>query len=348
MARDPVEEEDRVGHRVAPLGVVEALVVEEDFAVALHGASVPDTIRAMQASGSDRRTAAAPARPRLWWALVLTLAYCVVEAVAGVWAGSLALLADAAHMLGDAGALALALFATWLASRPPTPAKTYGYYRAEILAALVNAVLPLFIAGGILVEAVRRLHAPVELVAGPMLVVGVLGLGVNLACAALLRSASTQSLTVAAAYLDVLGDALGSVAVVAAGVLVMATGWTPIDPILSGAIATLIVLRAWTLLTQAVNVLLEGAPPHLSLAEVEAAIVRVAGVRRVHDLHVWTLTSGREAMSAHVLVEDVRESERLLGELHALLHARFGIDHTTIQLETEPPAVFTIKRPDPV
>ncbi len=302
----------------------------------------------MHASADDRRTAAAPARPRLRWALVLTLAYCVVEAVAGVWAGSLALLADAAHMLGDAGALALALFATWLASRPPTPAKTYGYYRAEILAALVNAVLPLLVAGGILVEAVRRLHAPVELVAGPMLVVGALGLAVNLGCAALLRRASAQSLTVAAAYLDVLGDALGSVAVVVAGTLVVATGWTPIDPIVSGAIATMIVLRAWTLLKQAVNVLLEGTPPHLTLGEVEAAIARVGGVRRVHDLHVWTLTSGREAMSAHVVVEDVRESERLLGELHAVLHARFGIDHTTIQLEAEPPAVFTIKRPDPV
>ena len=302
----------------------------------------------MHVSGGDRRTAAAPARPRLRWALALTLAYCVVEAVAGVWAGSLSLLADAAHMLGDAGALALALFATWLAARPPTPAKTYGYYRAEILAALVNAVVPLFVAGGVLVEAVRRLHTPVELAAGPMLVVGALGLGVNLACAALLRRASAQSLTVAAAYLDVLGDALGSAAVIAAGALVIATGWTPIDPIVSGALATLIVLRAWTLLKQAVNVLLEGTPPHLEVGEIEAAMARVGGVRRVHDLHVWTLTSGREAMSAHVVVEDVRESERLLGELHAVLHARFGIDHTTIQLETEPRAVLTIKRPDPV
>jgi cobalt-zinc-cadmium efflux system protein len=302
----------------------------------------------MHATPDDRRTAAALARPRLRWALAITLAYCAVETVAGVWSGSLALLADATHMLGDAGALALALFATWLASRPPTPEKTYGYYRAEILAALVNAVLPLFLSGGIIVEAFRRMHTPVELAAGPILVVGAIGLAVNLVCAALLRRESARSLTVAAAYLDVLGDAVGSVAVVVAGGLVLATGWTPIDPIVSGGLAILIVLRAWTLLRQAVNVLLEGTPPHLEVAEIETAMTRVDGVRRIHDLHVWTLTSGREAMSAHVVVEDVRESERLLAELHAVLHARFGIDHTTIQLEPLPAPVLTIRRPDSV
>src|SRR5207247_1157382 len=204
---------------------------------------------------ADRPTAAARSRGRLLTTLGLTAAFLVVEVLGALFTGSLALLADAGHMLTDVGALALALFAICVAARPPTPAKTYGYYRAEILAALV----------------------------------------------------------------------------------VVGTGWALADPLASVAIALIILPRTWGLLLQAVNVLLEGTPTHLDLAEVEAAIVRVDGVRRVHDLHVWTLTSGREAMSAHVVVADVGESDRLLRELHAVLHARFGIDHTTVQLETEPP-----------
>jgi cobalt-zinc-cadmium efflux system protein len=269
----------------------------------------------------------------------------VVELVAGFWTGSLALLADAGHMLTDAGALALALFATWIAARPPTPAKTYGYYRAEILAALVNALVLLVVAGVILVEAWRRWHAPAPVLAGPMAVVAGGGLGVNLTCAWLLHRGATESLNVRAAYLEVLSDALSSVATLIAAGVVMLTGWTGADALAGVAIALLIVPRTWSLLKQAVNVLLEGTPPHLVLAEIEAAMCAVDGVRRVHDLHVWTLTSGREAMSAHVVVDDVRESERLLETLHALLHARFGIDHTTIQLETEPPTVLRIKTP---
>src|SRR6266850_1428007 len=215
-----------------------------------------------------RQTAAAHSRGRLTATLVLTCGFLVVEVVGALWSGSLALLADAGHMLTDAGGLGLALFAIWVATRPPTPAKTYGYYRAEILAALVNAIV----------------------------------------------------------------------------LLVVGTGWTPADPLVSGAIALVIVPRTWRLLRQAVNVLLEGTPAHLDLGEIEVAMLRVPGVRRVHDLHVWTLTSGREAMSAHVVVDDVRESERLLEALHAVLHARFGIDHTTIQLDPEPP-VLRIKAP---
>ena len=290
-------------------------------------------------------TAAARSRAALVTTLVLTALFLVVETIAALWTGSLALLADAAHMFADAGGLALALFAIWIASRPPTPAKTYGYYRAEILAALVNALVLLVVAGGILVEAYQRLRDPRVVLAGPMLGVAAAGLVVNLVCAWLLRHGAAASLNVRAAYLEVLGDALSSAGVLVAAGVVLATGWTGADPLVSAAIAMLIAWRTWSLVTQAVNILLEGTPAHLELAEIEAAMVRVSGVRRVHDLHVWTLTSGREAMSAHVVVHDVREAERLLEELHHVLHAGFGIDHTTIQLETEPPSVLQIKAP---
>lgn len=292
-----------------------------------------------------RSTAAARSRGRLTVALVLVGGFLVVEVVGGLWTGSLALLADAGHMFADAGGLALALFAIWIASRPPTPAKTYGYYRAEILAALLNALVLLLVAGAILLEAYERVRAPREVLGGPMLLIAAVGLAVNLLGAWLLHRDATASLNVRAAYLETLADALSSLGVLAAAAVVMATGWTVADPLVSAAIALVIVPRTWALLRHAVNILLEGTPPHLELGEIEEAMTRVPGVRRVHDLHVWTLTSGREAMSAHVVVDDVRETERLLEGLHGVLHARFGIDHTTIQLETEPPAVLQIKGP---
>jgi cobalt-zinc-cadmium efflux system protein len=302
----------------------------------------------MEAHGHARTTAASRSRSALTTTLVLTAGVMVVELVAGLWTGSLALVADAGHMLTDAGALALALFASWIAARPPTPAKTYGYYRAEILAALVNAVVLLVVAGAILYEAWQRIVEPAPVLAVPMAAVAAVGLAVNVLGAWLLHRGARESLNVRAAYLEVISDALSSVAVLVAAGVVITTGLTIADPLASAAIALLIVPRTWQLLRQAVNVLLEGTPAHLELAEIEQAITGVAGVRRVHDLHVWTLTSGREAMSAHVVVADVRESERLLDALHAVLHARFGIDHTTIQLETEPPLVLRIKGPNPV
>ncbi len=280
--------------------------------------------------------------------LALTSGFMVVELLGALVTGSLALLADAGHMFTDAAGLALALFAIWVAARPPTPAKTYGYYRAEILAALVNALVLLIVAGAILVEAWGRILAPREVRGVPMFVIAGVGLAVNLVGAWLLHEHAARSLNVRAAYLEVLTDALSSVGVLAASTVIVTTGWTIADPLVSVAIALLIVPRTWHLLKQAVNVLLEGTPAHLDLQEIGAAIVAVRGVRRVHDLHVWTLTSGREAMSAHVVVDDVRESERLLEALHGVLHARFGIDHTTIQLETEPPSVLQIKGPNPV
>jgi len=296
-------------------------------------------------SGHDHReTAAGRSRGVLLGSLVITGGFLLIEAAGAVWTGSLALAADAGHMLTDVGGLALALFATWIAARPPTPAKTYGYYRVEILAATVNALLLLAVAGLILFEASRRLRAPREVLGGPMLAIALAGLAANLAAAWLLRGDARESLNVRAAYLEVLGDALSSLGVVVAAFVVMLTGITLVDPLVSALIALFIVPRTWRLLRQAVNVLLEGTPAHLDLGEIEDAMIRIPGVRRVHDLHVWTLTSGREAMSAHAVIDDVRQSERLLETLHAVLHARFGIDHTTIQLDVEQP-VLRIKSP---
>jgi cobalt-zinc-cadmium efflux system protein len=296
---------------------------------------------------AHRETAAARSRGALVAALALTGGYMVVELAGALFTGSLALFADAAHMLTDVGGLALALFAIWIASRPPTPAKTYGYYRAEILAALVNAVVLLGVAGVIVFEAWDRLRHPAPLLGGPMLVIGALGLVVNLVGAWLLHGDAEHSLNVRAAYLEVLSDAVSSLGVLVAAGVVLATGWTAADALVSLGIALFIVPRTWRLLRQAVNVLLEAVPAHLDLAAIEGAMMQIDGVRRVHDLHVWTLTSGREAMSAHVVVDDVRESERLLEALHAVLHARFGIDHTTMQLEADRPAVFQIRAPGP-
>jgi cobalt-zinc-cadmium efflux system protein len=292
---------------------------------------------------AHRETATFRSRRELGLVLILTSGVMVIEAAGAWWTGSLALAADAGHMLTDAGAVGLALFAAWIAARPPTPAKTYGYYRVEILAALVNALVLLVWAGWILLEAWERFRAPPAILGAPMLVVGALGLAVNLVSAWLLHRGGAGSLNVRAAYLEVVSDAVASVGVVIAAVVVTVTGWTPIDALVSAGIALFIVPRTWRLLTQAVNILLEGVPSHLRLEEIDAAMREVVGVRRVHDLHVWTLTSGREAMSAHVVVDDPGQSDRLLGELHALLHARFGIDHTTIQLERDPGAVLRIK-----
>ncbi|MGH7391236.1 MAG: cation diffusion facilitator family transporter [Candidatus Rokuibacteriota bacterium] len=290
-----------------------------------------------------RETAAGRSRGRLLAVLLLTGGFLVVEVAGAFWTGSLALAADAGHMLTDVAGLGLALFAVWIASRPPTPAKTFGYYRVEILASVVNALVLLVVAGWILVEAYARLFAPPPVLAGPMVVIAAMGLAVNLGGAWLLHRGAGESLNVRAAYLEVLADALASVGVLFAAATIAVTGWNVIDPLTSAAIAVFIVPRTWRLLTQAVNVLLEGTPAHLELGEIEAAMTAVPGVRYVHDLHVWTLTSGREAMSAHVVVDDPGDSERLLEALHAVLHARFGIDHTTIQIDKAPSVVLRIK-----
>lgn len=280
---------------------------------------------------------------RLIWALGLTASFLAVEVAGGLWTGSLALLADAGHMLTDVGGLSLSLLAVWFARKPPTPAHTYGYFRMEILAALANGVVLFGVAGLILWEAYRRLWAPPEILAGPMLVIAILGLGVNLLGMWLLHRGAGESLNLRGAYLELLSDALGSLGVILAAVIIQTTGFLLADPIISAAIGLFILPRTWGLLRQAVHILLEGVPPHLDLGEIEAAMLGAHGVRAVHDLHVWTLTSGKEAMSAHVLVEDLADGQHVLGDLQQLLRDRFGIEHVTIQLESERSPLLQIR-----
>jgi len=293
-----------------------------------------------------RQTAAARSRGQLTVTLVLTCGFLVVEVAGALWSGSLALLADAGHMLTDAGGLGLALFAIWVAARPPTPAKTYGYYRAEILAALVNAIVLLVVAAGSWSRRIAGCWRRPRSWAARCSVVALLGLVVNLVCARLLHHAAATQPQRSGSVFEVLGDALSSAGVVVAALVVVGTGWTPADPLVSGAIALVIVPRTWRLLRQAVNVLLEARPPPGSRRD-RGRDTRVPGVRRVHDLHVWTLTSGREAMSAHVVVADVHESERLLEALHAVLHRAFRHRPHTIQLETARRRCSAFRDPPP-
>lgn len=292
-------------------------------------------------------TAAARHMRPLVLTMSLTGGFLLVEVAGALWTGSLALLADAGHMLTDVGGLGLALFAIWVATRPPTPEKTYGYYRVEILAALVNAIVLLAVSALILYEAYRRFLSPPPILGGPMLAVAAVGLLVNLTGMWLLHRGAGESLNLKGAYLEVLSDALGSLGVIVAAVVVLTTGWYLADLIIGAAIGLFILPRTWGLLRQAVNILLEGTPPHIDVPEVQAAMGRVPGVRRVHDLHVWTLTSGKEAMSAHVVVDALGAGNQILETLHELLHARFGIQHTTIQLEWEPLVQISTRRAEP-
>jgi cobalt-zinc-cadmium efflux system protein len=289
-----------------------------------------------------RHTHGSRHKHRLVAVFALTAGFLLVEAGVGLLTGSLSLLADAVHMLVDAGGVLLSLLAVWFAERPATPAKTYGYYRVEILAALVNGVVLCVMAVGILVATYQRIWAPPHVPGGPILAVAVLGLAVNLAGLWLLHAGAGESLNVRSAYVEVLGDAVSSGVVIVTGLVILATGWVVVDPIAGAVIALFLLTRTWSLLRQTVNVLLEGAPAHLDVEEIEAALAARPSVRRVHDLHVWTLTSGREAMSAHVVVEPGAPSDKILEELHVVLHARFGIDHTTIQIETEPAPLIQI------
>jgi cobalt-zinc-cadmium efflux system protein len=285
----------------------------------------------------DRGTASGNYLGRLAWTLVLTTTVLVVEVIGGLWTGSLALLADAGHMLTDVGGLVLSLLAVWFARRPPSASNTYGYYRMEILAALANGLVLFGVAAVILYEAYRRLWAPPEILAGRMLVIAVVGLGANLAGMWLLHGGASESLNVRGAYLEVLADALGSVGVILAAVIIQITGNPLVDPVVSAGIGMFILPRTWGLMRQAIHVLMEGVPPHLDPPAIEGAIQASHGVRAVHDLHVWTLTSGRDALSAHVHVDDLADGRHVLGDLQQLLHDRFGIEHVTIQLESDAP-----------
>jgi cobalt-zinc-cadmium efflux system protein len=272
--------------------------------------------------------------PRLKWVLALTTVFMIVEAVGGWIAGSLALLADAGHMLTDVGALTLSLLTAWIAQRPPDDNKTYGYLRWEILAALVNGAALFGIAAWVVVEAVQRIQDPQPVRVGLFLAVASAGLVVNLASLAVLHSSREGSLNVRGAYLHVLGDALGSVgAVVAAGIIAL-TGWTPADPIVSILLSLLILVGAARLLRESSDILLESVPRHVSMAEVQRRMLGVPGVAAVHDLHVWTVTSGMIAMSGHAVVPDLEAHPGVLDGIRAEM-SLMGIGHVTIQLEVE-------------
>ena len=271
---------------------------------------------------------------RLSLVLFLTAFYMVAEVVGALWTGSLALLADAGHMFTDVAALILALSAVWFGSRPATSRKTFGYYRLEIIAALVNGVALVLMALLIFYGAYERWIEPPVVRSGPMMVVAAGGLIVNLVCAWILHGRHDIDLNIRGAWMHVMGDALGSVAAILAGACMALFGWYQADALFSVVIALLIIWGSIRLIRESTNVLLEGTPAHINLAAVEDAILATQGVADVHDLHVWTITSGRDALSAHVIHAHSISQPDLLRELRAKLHDRFGVDHLTIQMET--------------
>jgi len=270
--------------------------------------------------------------PRLWLVLGLTGIFTIVEAVGGWLAGSLALLADAGHMLTDVGALGLSLLTAWIAQRPADDTKTYGYLRWEILAALVNGAALFGIAGWVVVEAVQRIQEPQPVRTGLFLAIATAGLLVNLVSLAALHGGRQVSLNTRGAYLHVLGDALGSVGALTAAAIIALTGWTVADPIVSILLSILLLVGAWRLLRESTDILLESVPRHVSLPEVQRRMLDVPGVSAVHDLHVWTVTSGMVAMSGHAVVPDLEAHPDVLAGIRAEL-AQLGIGHVTVQLE---------------
>ncbi|MCL2424480.1 MAG: cation diffusion facilitator family transporter [Micrococcales bacterium] len=288
-------------------------------------------------SHGHHHTAGHAHRGRLVIVLAITGTVMVVEAVGGVLSGSVALLADAGHMLTDVGGLALALVATSLAARPATSVRTFGWQRVEVLAAMVNAMVVAAVGIGVLVEGVRRLADPQPVTATLMLAVALVGLVANGVGLVLLRRGQAESLNIRGAYLEVLGDLLGSVAVVAAALVIATTGFVRADALASIVIGLLILPRAYALLRQVAWVLLEAAPEGVDLDEVRRHLCEVPGVISVHDLHAWTITSGVPVLSAHVVVDsDVvtcGETPGILDALHSCLRGHFDVDHCTFQLE---------------
>lgn len=280
-------------------------------------------------AGAWRRTD----RRALAVAAALTGGFMIVEAAGGVVFNSLALLADAGHMLSDTVSLFLALGAVTLAARPATPRRTFGYRRAEILAALVNGVLLVAVSAWVVIEAVRRLSDPVEVLGGGMLAVALAGLLVNLASAWVLMRSGGESLNVRAALRHVLGDLAGSVGAIAAALVILLTGWEPADAVASILISVLIALSAWSILRESVEVLLEGTPRGLDSDLVGNAMASMDGVEQVHDLHIWQITSGFPSLSAHVLVAPEADCHGIRREVEIMLGDRFDITHTTLQVE---------------
>ncbi len=286
-----------------------------------HGHGHP---RALQRAADSRRLAVV---------LALSAVYMVAEAVGGLLTHSLALLADAGHMLSDVAALALSLFAFWIAKRPATSRRSYGYYRAEILVALANGATLIAISIFVFVEAFDRLREPPEVLGEATAAIALGGLAVNLVGMLVLRRGGSDNLNMKGARLHVATDALGSVGALAAGLAVWLFGWRQADAAASFAIGALIVFSSWALLRETVSVLMESAPAHVDLDAVRDALAEVPGVSAVHDLHCWSITTGLVALSCHVCVADEAGNGRVLAEVRNRLHERFGIEHTTIQIE---------------
>ncbi len=275
--------------------------------------------------GADRRA--------LSVVFALTASYMVVEVVGGLVTGSLALLADAGHMLSDAFSLGLALVAVWLAQRPATPNRSFGYKRAEILAALLNGATLVAISVWIFVEAYNRLWEPPEILGGWMLAVATLGLVVNVAGALILSRSGSESLNVQGALRHVIADVMGSVGAIAAALVILATGWRYADPLISALIGLLVLASSWRLLRDSTNILLEGTPPGIDANKVGESMAAAQGVREVHDLHVWTITSGFPALAAHVLVGHDEDCHARRRDLEDLLAREYSIKHTTLQVD---------------
>jgi cobalt-zinc-cadmium efflux system protein len=274
-------------------------------------------------------------RRRLTLALVVTLVVMAVELIGSRVSGSLALLADAGHMLADGAALALALVASWIAQRPATPRRSFGFMRLEVFAALVNGAVLIVIAIGIGIEAWRRLRAPPVVHGGVLAAVASIGLLANVAAVAILHRGHQHSLNQRGAYLHVLSDLLGSVGALLAGAVVLTTGWTLADPLISVLIGALVLGSAWRLVKESTDVLLDATPRHIALADVHERVASVPGVESVHDLHLWTVTSGVVAMSGHVVVKNPTDNQPVLEEVQERMQA-LGIHHVTVQLEREP------------
>lgn len=263
----------------------------------------------------------------------LTSFYLIVEVIGGLWTGSLALLADAGHMLTDVAGVGLALLAIWFAERPASPERTYGYYRVEILAALTNAVVLILISLYILYEAYQRFKNPPEVESVAMLGVATVGLVVNIVGMLILRASSKESLNMKGAYFEVLSDMLTSIGVIIAGVIMLTTGWYYADPLISAGIGLFILPRTWALLKDAVGVLIEGTPSDVDIAALRASLAKLEGVAEIHDLHVWSLTSGVNAMSVHAVLHEGAEHDDILTRVHEHCTNSFKISHVTVQTE---------------
>ena len=284
----------------------------------------------------NHASAGAQNRGRLRIVFLLTASYMVIEFIGAAISGSLALLADAAHMLTDVGGLGLALLAIWFAARPATTGHSYGFYRTEILAAMVNGLVLLGIGIYILYEAWKRFSNPPEVGSVTVIIVAIFGLAINVTGAILLRSGSAESLNVQGAFLEVVADLLGSIGVIVAGVIMLTTGWWYADPIFSIVIGLFIVPRTYQLLKGAVIILMEGTPTGIDPVAVEATILADPDVESVHDLHVWSITSGLAAMSSHARISSSADGDAVLTRLGAALTESYDLHHTTIQIERSP------------